>query len=176
MNRKLFILIALLAGILILLTLALNSGSKKTSQPTTQIPVYSPVPSSQPASNEPVNTGYSIDGLDKNAQRIAAHTPLSPDDQAAFTKITASLDGNSNILVTAGNFQVKYVNPPNEFLVEVTSNNADQAKRDFQSWLKQAGFTDQGICHLPYVIYLSSEVKTYYQQNNLQFNPMPEGC
>ncbi len=178
MNRV-YILIAILVGILILTILLVRTSSKSAQQAAPSVVTFSPSPSSKPISTaqpQIVNTGYSTEGLSKNSQRIAAHSTLSTEDQTVFNKMTTSLDGNANILVTTDNFQVKYVNPPNEFLVAITVNNADQAKKDFISWLKQQGFSDQGVCRLPYVIYLNPDVKNYYQQNNLQFNPMPEGC
>ncbi len=180
MNFKVLILIIflllLLSGIILL---KLFSTSSKPSPSLT--PIISPIPSSQtqnlsPTSTPQPNTGYFEQGLDKNYQRISSGMQLSTNDQVVYKKITASLSGNSDILVKTTTFQIKYVNPPNEFLVEILNNSADQGKQDAVNWLKIQGFSNSGICNLKMVIYLNSSIKSYYQQNNLQFNPIPDGC
>lgn len=178
---KLFIAIFIMVLILFVgfLIITFRTSNKVTPQastiPTASVPVFSPNPGSSVVASSSANTGYSPEGLNQNFTRTTSAT-LSHQDQAVFSKLTANLDGKSDVITTSGSFVIKYVNPPNEFLIQITSNNADQGKLDAISWLKQQGFSDQGICNLKAVIYLGPEVRNYYQQNNLQFNPVPQGC
>lgn len=175
------LLIAFLALILLLI-LSITFLKPRPNNPQGNAGVSVPVFSSSPTasilnSQTPTSsaTGYTTQGLNQNYQR-AITSSLSPQDQLVFSKITASLDGKSNIIASTNSFQIKYVNPPNEFLVEILSTDADAGKLSAISWFSQQGFSPKGVCSLKMVIYLSQIVRGYYQQHGLQFNPVPNGC
>lgn len=186
MSTKVIILVAVLVlflGGVLLLRLLFHP---EITRPVPSIPIQSPssnpnvVPSSNP-SFTPLpyassHSAYSNSSLDQDFQRITTHIPLSDQDQTVRTNLINSLGEKSGTLTETSEFMAEYDKAPNEFMVELKINNADQAKLDAEGWFKQQGLSTQGICNLPVVFYLSSEVDQYYKSNNLNFNPIPDGC
>lgn len=187
MNIKVFIAIFVFVFILFLfylITLFRTSGSHPSPQPSNvPIPIYSPSATSTPAvstspSTKPspsADTGYTTTGFNQNYQRTVNAT-LSPADQNAYNRIVAAATGSDSVITSTNTFQLEYVNPPGEFLIEMLSNSAEQGREDAVTWLKAQGLSADGVCKVKMVIYLSPQVKDYYQQHNLQFNPVPDGC
>lgn len=169
-NRNIIILLGVLVFLLIIILLI-----KLPSKPSK--PVVSPSPQVTPvASTNPTPPSYSINNLKNDYQRIANPQPLSVSDLEIRKKLISSLGNKSGVLNQTSAYKIKYVKSPNQFMIEISDNNADLTKSQAQKWFNDQGLSVSGVCNLPVVFYLNFEVNNYYKQNNLQFNPIPDGC
>lgn len=180
-----FIGILILIFILLLVNIFSGQNPAPVSAPS-PLPVFSPRPINIPPfvpppviTTEPANTAtssYGVQDLDKDYERITARQPLSSSDLAVKQKLLALLNNQSGFLQTEDTYQIEYVKTADSFMVELDSSDPDTAKAQAAGWFREQGFSIQGICNLPVVFYLSQNTMSYLRENNLKFNPVPEGC
>lgn len=182
-NKKTVFLVVGL-GLLIFVLSIINLLSGQTPEP-----IASPRPTSSPTStnnlpkiNPGTNTDsvfpqiYKEDSLEQNYQRIENKRQLSTDEENARRKLIAPFEGNSGRVYATNEFTINYLRTPQYFMVEILSNNTQQAKENSQNWFNEQGLSDEAICNLPAIFYISPAVGNYLASNNLEFDPTPRGC
>jgi hypothetical protein len=101
---------------------------------------------------------------------------LTEQDQETKKQLIDSLGNNSGILVNRVAFMVEYVKTADEFMVEIRSTDIEKAKEDAVVWLKEQGFTQDGICNLPVVFYPNIPRDQMLNTIDKSFNPLAPGC
>ncbi len=177
-NKTLFLIGGLISIIFLIILIRIFTLSQSSSPAVSPTPlnttINTPYPTVEP--NQTTQPAYNINQTDKDYQRIISKKQLSASNQAIRDKLISSLNSQSGILQNSLDFQISYVKSPNVFMVEIKTNNADNAKQEAENWFTNQGLDQDGICNLPVVFYLSPDVDDYFKQHNLQFNPVPDGC
>jgi cell division septation protein DedD len=126
--------------------------------------------------NPPIQ--YEAGSAQKMIDRLNNRIPLSQSDQAARSKALSLLpEGElSGVLYRSQTVIIDYTNAADQFQVEILIVDIAQAKNDATIWLRSQGFSQQGICNLPVVFYLSRNVLNQLRDKNYIFNPLAEGC
>lgn len=120
----------------------------------------------------PYVTGSGKRLLDKIERREL----LSPADASVKRNlIAASLNAEKFLSVTVS-YRILYIPTFDIFQVELLSNEIVSAKRRATEWFTGQGLSSEGVCNLPIMFYLNSEVATAMRNTNTVFNPLPEGC
>lgn len=184
-KKNLALLIFLILLILILFFVQIFSGPSQPEPSAKPIPVFSPSPRSRqlipqttpfPSEIAEATSSYAPEKLKLDYERIIARQPLSPSDQTAKDSLLELLNNQSGILQKTDTYQIEYVKAPDSFMVELNSIDPEGTKLEVGSWFRQQGLSDQGICNLPVVFYLSQGAKDYLSRIGSSFNPIPEGC
>lgn len=180
-NFKVIILMGVLVVLMLLILLVKAFFTSSNKQPSASpLPALSPIPSTQPFSNtiSPAQTGRAVspDALVKDVERIKSKKELSATDLAVRKKMLDSLSNKSGILNETSDFRADYTKAADEFMVEILSQNFDAAKKGAVEWFRLQGLSNEGICNLPVVFYLSPQSDLFLRGSNLQFNPVPEEC
>lgn len=71
---------------------------------------------------------------------------------------------------------MEYLSAPNTFEVQLKQYPINPGKEEAYNYLRLRGLTDEGICKLPLMFYLTPEVSSSLRANNDTFNPYPEFC
>lgn len=174
-NKVLFLLGGLLAVIFLFILIRIFTANQGTSTTTpSPVPTSTETPTLNPSqSTKPV---YNLDSSQKDFERITNKKELIQTDQDLRDKLISSLNNQSGTLVKNSSFIVEYNKSPNSFMVEILSNDADSAKKQAIQWFTDQGLSQNGVCNLPVVLFLNSDVNSYYKQQGLEFNPVPDGC
>jgi len=61
-------------------------------------------------------------------------------------------------------------------MVELRSPDADAAKREAEYWFAANGISASGLCNLPVVFYLNSDIAELYRSMGKRFDPVPTDC
>lgn len=185
-NKRIVILITVLFGILILLFIIrlftpnrsqenpIASISPKSSMTPTLSASAIPSPSSVSSLTKP--TTYTPGELKKDSDRINNKGQLTDKDQQVKRRLISPLLGKSGIIQTAPLFQIEYVKAADVIMVEIRSEETEQAKKSAEKYLLDTGLSQSGICNLPVVFYISSKVQTALINSGRTFNPVPDGC
>lgn len=138
----------------------------------TPTPLARPPLSAQTQPAVPYVTGSGKRLLDKIERREL----LSPADASVKRNlITISLNGEKFLSVTVS-YRMIYVPTFDIFQVELLSNDISSAKRRATEWFTDQGLSSEGVCNLPIMFYLNSEVANAMRNTNTVFNPLPERC
>lgn len=177
-------LLILIGGLVVVLTMALVislSGKKKDVTPLgSPVPKASALPtvfrSTLPTPLVSPNV-YNLPALQKDFERITnANKNLSLEDTEVKKKLVARLNNKSGVLVNNDSFNIEYIKSADEFLSEVRILDTEKAKIEATKWLLDQGLSEKGVCFLPIVFYLRSDIATQLKQQGKQFNPIPKGC
>ena len=170
----------ILVVIVIAIGIILLTASKQPATPTVTITPTSSVPSIT------VPNAYTYSPLKYNAvaarrlfTREVQPTPLSSSDAQAKTRILQSLSTtgpNAGIIYTSNTIIIHYVPALDLFKVEVLTIDVPTAKADAETWFKQQGMSQQGICDLPLGFFPNWKVANFLKQSNYEFNELPDGC
>jgi hypothetical protein len=133
-------------------------------------------PSNETKTNPPIQ--YEETSAQKMLDRLSKRIPLSQSDQTARTKVLSLLPAGqvSGVLYRSQTVIIDYTNAADQFQAEILTVDISQAKNDATTWLKSQGLSQQGICNLPVVFYLSRNVLNQLRDKNYIFNPLAEGC
>lgn len=170
--------IAILLSVLIVI-LAVMLGAKAIFSPLK--PASAPPPSvatsSMPQIPFPANSS-SINSkeFEEDFQRIENRKPLESKDAVVKQSFITSLRGESGILTDTDPFRIEYVKSGGYFMVEIKVEDVTSAKLAAENWFKEKGLSNKGICNLPVVFYLNSEINYKFKQQNIKFDPRPDGC
>lgn len=178
-NKRMLILITGLTGVIVFLFIIRILTVSKTPPVTTPTPatvISSPMASASATLIPTQPVAYQPGGLKKDFDRISSKEVLSPEDQQIKQKIVTSLLGKSGVVETTAQFQIEYVKAADSFMVEVRGADTDQAKKAAEQYFLDQGLSQEGICSLPVVFYLSSRIQAELVSSGKTFNPVPEGC
>lgn len=179
-GKKTIILVCGLGIFILVLALA----SIVSNPSPVQSPLPTPRPTSQPLNNLPLGSEspnsfskiYQEGSVEKNYERIIGRKPLSVNEQSIKSKLLQLSGGESGIIYQSETFTVEYLKSADYFMVRLNTPQITQTKKGVTAWFLEQGFSQEGVCNLPVVLYLTSDVRDYLLQNNLTFDPVPEGC
>lgn len=179
-NKRLVILIAGLLIILILILLLRiitgGKGTDKTSpSPFGPTPLPSILQSVEPSVFDPSRI-YEQGSLEKDYQRITSKRELSENDKRIRLQLIALAGNKSGVIHRTENYILEYVSAPNQFMAEITNPDINSVKTQINQWLFGKGLTQDGVCKLPLVLYLNSDVRNELASKNLIVSLIPEGC
>ena len=160
---------------IILIVVVLEGFKKPADVPTLSI---TPTPIEKPAGQTPKSAPveYEKASTDKLMQIINQRPTPSSNDSAIRSSLIESLNGKSGTLYSSSNVTLEYVKAPNDFEGEIKTENIPLAKQEVQTWLKNKGLTNDGICKLPLFFYLNQEVAQKLKGTEIKFNPLPDNC
>lgn len=84
--------------------------------------------------------------------------------------------GGSATVYTSPTLSIGYIEAPDLFQAEILSENIEVAKQEGINWMTSQGFSADDLCKLPFSFYLSPQVRSALEGENIIFNPLPEGC
>lgn len=154
---------------------SVNSPSAFSSNPSLKVSVaVSPTP--EPNTQPPIT--YNIPASQKLLAREEQRIPLLNSDTQAKNKILSLLPSGQTYgtVYSSNTINIQYVQSLDLFKVEVLTVDVQAAKIEAETWFKQQGMSQQGICDLPLGFYLSWDTSTILKQTNFIFNPLPDGC
>lgn len=142
-----------------------NTNQKRTPSPTA-----SAVKQSNPVINVNENAMVSLNDKLNNPQ------PLSQEDYAVRSKLLAKLNNATGTLYRTSSFRIDYLQSPDKFMVEIRDMNVGSAKQEATQWFLDQGMSKKGICNLPVIFYLNSDVAEELKPLHFVFNPVAENC
>lgn len=169
-NWKIIVVIVLLILIIFMVVLL---QFRRASEP-----VSTPVPSAgitQPTPN-PSIPAYNPTGLEKDFQRISSKKELALTDREIRDQLIQTLGNKSGVLDETEQYRIEYVKSPNSFMVEILDKSTEEAKLRAIEWFGSKGISDQGICNLPVVFYLSFEIEKQLREQGQSFDPTIALC
>lgn len=175
-KKTLFLILGLVVIIIVLFLLSLFSAPDQTLTPTPSPSTFSnPRLPAEPLTSEK-DKAYRTQDLEKDFKRLTEKQTLAGQDLVIRNRLLSSLNGASGYLAQTDKYRIEYVKSPDLFMVEILSIDAENAKVDAENWFRDQGLSKQGICGLPVSFYLNSQVLRFFEENNIFFNPIPEGC
>ncbi len=142
-----------------------------------------PIPSATPTSSPQIvdrlsnqRVKYSASATKKMLDNLNNPKPLSVQDQSTRERLINSLGNKSGVFVQNTLYHIEYVKAANQFMIEIKSTDIQVAKTEAVEWLIQQGFSQEGICNLPVVFYLNSQVSRQLSGQDIIFSPLAEGC
>lgn len=177
MSKKQYALVTfpLVIFFLILFFASKMQFSRKQIEPTIfPTPTLIPQPTSLPHPLPPVF--YKQGSLDKVENKLGQHIPLSSSDESIRSNLIEIAAKNNGIIYSTNTFFLAYIVGPNDFEVQILTTDVKAAKKDALSFLKAQGVSQDGLCNFPIIFYLDEKVARELQNQNVIFNPLPEGC
>lgn len=150
--------------------------SSRKPVPTPILPTPVEKPLLEPKTTTSFPQIFEKDSVEKNYQRIINKQPLTANEQEIKSRLLQTTRGESGLIDETDLFRVEYLKSADYFMVQITNNQVVQAKKSATGWFLDQGFSQEGVCNLPVVLYLTTNVRDYLEQNNLKFSPIPEGC
>lgn len=181
-SKKTLLLVGVLCFAVIILALFtfLSSPSQISAPSATPRPTIIPISNNLPGINSSTppssNSVYSPQILEKDYQRLESKKPLSSSDAQIRTKLISQVGDKSGYLNQTSEYKIEYVKGPDLFMVEILSENTDQAKKDATDWFTSRGLSEQGVCDFRLMFYLNYDITSSLSQKGLTFNPIPQGC
>lgn len=178
-NPKLLIILGLIILILVVTVTTLFSTPSQNSEilpsalPTPLL--TNNLPSAFPQTQTAPYPIFVPNSLEKNYQRIANRQPVSQNDEVIKEKLISDASSSGEIYKSSS-FSIEYLPAADYFMARILNSNIEQTKNQINNWFLNQGFSQDAICNLPVILYLSPEVRDYLLQNNLQFDPIPKGC
>jgi hypothetical protein len=111
-------------------------------------------------------------------ERFENRTSLSAGDKLAKQHIIGLLPAGvaSGTVHESSTIRIDYVKSADLLQVEILTTDIAAAKAEATSWLQAQGMSKPGMCYAPIQFYLNFDVKQELKQQNIDFNPLPEGC
>jgi hypothetical protein len=159
---KILIFIAVAVFLLLIMVLSLVLTSRTRVEQT-------PPPS-------PQRHAYTEDSMESGYMRLKEKLEVSPADKEAKDRWLKLLNNSTGTVYKAKEFEVWYLKSADSFMVEISDKKAYEVKISAENWFKEQGVSPIGVCNLPVIFYLSSEVSDYFKENNLKFDSTPSGC
>lgn len=168
------ILALVIIGIAVVLT-----NQDQVPAPTEKVakPLISPTPTPLAIFSEPP-VRYDPDGQEKLLEKKINRTPLSSNDATVKSKLLTYLpEGEvSGSIHESRTIRVTYLQSLDLFKVEILTADISAAKNEANTWFRQQGMTQKGICDLPLGFYLNWDVANSLRNSELVFNPLANGC
>lgn len=124
-----------------------------------------------------VQTLQQSDPQKERLEYIQTKKPLSIDDETIkFDMLTEIGESQSTIIYQSPTITIDYVRSADVFQGEILTTDIEAAKNEAVSWLKNKGFSDEGICNLPLSFYLNYDIKMELGDEAGSFDPRPNSC
>lgn len=160
-------------------------NASKNSQNTSSIPVPTTVEELNVTKTPPITSNPSVKpatifenpSTKKMLDLLENRQPLANTDIEIKTKLINSLPADSETIYAATDYNIDYIQPLDEFQVEILTTNIQQAKTEAVSWFTGQGMTHDGICKLPLVFYTNIDIFRQLKSQGLKdTTPLAEGC
>lgn len=143
---------------------------------TAQVPTGGLIPTAPPEAKTP-DVSYSKVGTEKLLEIVKNRpTPSTVSDVEIRQALTALVGEDGGVLYQSPLVKISYVPAPNDFEAEILTSNIQAGKDEAVDWLRDRGFTEDGICKLPLFFYLSIQAKSEIKKTGQSFNPIPDFC
>lgn len=152
----------------------LPSQESQTNTPTqTVLPTVENVPNNQISI-----VRYDEAAEEQLLEKMNTRQLLSKEDTVAKAKIISLIPGDidSGIVYQTNTLKIDYVSNPDIFRVEILTTNISQAKAEANVWFRQQGLSQEGICNMPVMFYLNSEVSDKLKDSGTVFSPLANSC
>lgn len=126
--------------------------------------------------NPPVR--YDPDAQEKLLEKKINRTPLTSNDSTIKAKLLTYLpEGQvSGVIHETDTIRVEYLESLDLFKVEILTRDITGAKNEANTWFRQQGLSQKGICDLPLGFYLNWEIANTFRNTDLVFSPLANGC
>lgn len=184
-KRVLFIVLPLFLAML-LFVMQLFQPKQQTTPSNTQSPIQTLLPTAVPTlfqqpqqgeqdqTNPPIE--YNPEGVRTLRDRLENKRPLSQSDRTIRQSMILALPQSSGTIHQTSTYKIQYIRAPDLFMIEIRSTDIEQAKTDAVTWFYDQGISKFGVCDLPVVFYLNGATAQSLREQNVIFNPSPEGC
>ncbi len=183
-RRKEDIVIVILGLVLVIImfTILFLSFTTKQNVPVQQLtqrslPTATATPTTPSRSVGPP-LAYDVTASQKLLDYFNNRRTLSSQDIAAKTTILSLLPSGekSGVVYQTADFKIEYIHSADMFLIEILTPNIQMAKNEAETWLKEQGVSQRGICILPVEFYMNYNIANQLRQQNIIFSPLPDGC
>jgi hypothetical protein len=175
------VLVGIIFGIVFVLLFGTNPPAKQPGQgvgaaPTLLQPAATPAPVLTRLDD--TNIFYNQTDGDVIKNLADDRRELSTTDIQAKDKMLQDLFAKepSGYVYQSERVGIKYLNPDDVFIAEITTTNMDGAKKEAVDWLLSKGFSHDGICKIPLEFTLSSDVIQKLSGSHIIFSPRAPGC
>ncbi len=175
MKRLIVISVGIILFILILIGVTLLE-SLKTPKPTEKDP-QQPTKVISNGSAQKNQANYDSVAADKLVDIAKRRpTPNQPSDLTIRSSLIGALNNQSGTILDTQTYRLEYLKSPNSFEVEIKTTEISRAKNEVIDFLKSKGLTEDGICKLPLMFYLSFDVSKSIGNESESFKPIPDFC
>jgi hypothetical protein len=119
---------------------------------------------------------YNEDAQQQLVDKINHKPTLEFSDQKAKQILLASLNNQSGIAYQSPQITIGYLKTGDFFQVEILTTNIQTAKDEANVWFRAQGLSQKGICNLPVQFFLNWNIANQLRNQNIIFNPLPQGC
>lgn len=177
-NREYYFVIGLgvvLVFIIMALSVIVVLKEKNPQENPTAIP--SPLPTLIPLDTRPV-VFYDKTAQSKLLDKKINRRELSVGDQQAKAALLELLPSGkiAGVIHKTSTISVEYIQSLDLFKVEILTANIASAKNEANTWFREQGMSQQGICNLPLGFYLNWTVAEDLENKGFTFSPLPNGC
>lgn len=109
---------------------------------------------------------------------IENRRPISNADSLAKAKILTLLPQGdlSGIIHETRNIRIDYIQSGDIFQVEILTTDVQTAKSEANVWLREQGLSQEAICTLPVVFYVSYDVAEQLRNTNIVVSSLANSC
>jgi hypothetical protein len=169
-DRKDYLLVILALGLTVLfIFLAIYFTFSEMGR--REEPELQPQPQSE-AKTRP-NINYAPNSLGKAHVKLTSRIPLSPSDVSAKNNLIAASE--NGIINETSQYSIEYISAFDHMEVTLLTTSIDEAKTQAETYLKNAGLSQNGLCNLPVIFSVEYSVRKKLPDNTV-FNPLPNGC
>lgn len=119
---------------------------------------------------------YKPGSIDLIAEKMNIRQPLSNKDATIRKSLIQAVGNKSGTLNTTSVYNIEYMMVADSFEVEIKITDIENAKSQAISYFTQKGLSKEGVCNLPTFFYLNYKVAEQLKDENIEFNPLVEGC
>jgi hypothetical protein len=119
---------------------------------------------------------YKTDAIERMMEKLMNKVPLSEADEKVKQNILSGINYESAILQKSDGYQVEYVSPPGQFMVEIQTRDIARVKKEVKDLFLLQGFSEQAICDLPVIFYINWDLAQQMRSLRIKFSPLAEGC
>lgn len=156
----------------LILLLSLNNTTQPNNTPKQQtIAIPTAIPT------QPQTFHYAPNTVSKLVNLVQNKQPLSTNDSLLKQKLILGIPKRTiGTLYTTKAYQITYLTNFDIFEVDISTTNINDAKNSAIAWFTNQGFSYGGICKLPLMFSVNSTIRQELEDQNVVFNPLPEGC
>lgn len=166
--------ILIMGGFILLFVMVLilyfHSQTQTTTNKLTILPTITPFQAQKP-----------VQVIEKNptlyVKILLTPQPFSNTDSLIKQRLIDSVNGESEgIITTQPTFKVLYLSSVTGFWIVISTPDIARGQNDSITWLKEQGFSQVGICHLPIIYDIDASVKEMLKGKTVTINDIPPGC
>ncbi len=173
-KQRLIIIIVASLTIVVLLSFLFIKPKDVSKLPAPPVEQFQSDDNSTDITNQ--NISFDIKKRDQLVEKISNKPALSSSDQTVKRAVLAKIGNKSGYLEETPEYKTEYIKSVDLFQVEILTTDYSFAKVKATSWFKDQGFSQEGVCNLPVMFYLSAQTRSALKDKDITFNYLPEGC